>query len=396
MRIGGIIAEYNPFHAGHAHHIAATRALGATHIAVVMSGNFVQRGEAACFSKWARARAAIENGADLVVELPTPFATAPAGDFAYAGVDLLVRLGADLLSFGSECGDVELLKQTSRLCILAEQNEAFQTALSSGVGHPSARAQVLQDLFGQQYAEILRAPNNLLALEYLRALGQLAPKLEAVTIARKGVEHDAETPAESFASASYLRTLFYAKGLESLSPYLPASAMRVFHGEVLHRRAPVLPELMDRLLLSRIRTMTAEEIAGMDGIGEGLENRIIKETSSCKTMEECVDKVSSKRYTKARIRRALLHVLLGQRRGVFGKTAQYVHVLAMNERGKEILREAKPGIPMSPKFADLASSGATQALFEAKATDLYSLCLPEIKPAGWEYVEPTIIYQNES
>lgn len=396
MKIGGIIAEYNPFHTGHAHHIAQTRALGVTHLVAVMSGNFVQRGEAACFSKWARARAAIENGVDLVVELPTPFATAPATDFAYAGIDLLAQLGVSVVSFGSECGDVELLRQTSQLCILAEQNEAFQEALSEGIGHPKAREQALERLFGTRYVEVMRAPNNLLALEYLRAMGQIKSNMNAVTISRLGAEHDAAAPDGLIASASYLRNLLQIEGIEALQPYLPVSARRIFQNEVLTGKGPVSVKTLDTMLLMRLRSMTEDEIARIDGVSEGLENRIRKETVHCKTFEECVDAISSKRYTKARIRRTLLHLVLGQETGVYGKTAQYIRVLALNGRGKEILRHAKPGIPMSPKFADLASTGAAQAKFEVRATDLYALCLPEMAPSGTEFTEPVIVYQNDN
>lgn len=395
MKIGGTIAEYNPFHRGHAHHIAQTRAMGVTHFIAVMSGNFVQRGEPACFSKWARTRVALENGVDLVVELPTPFATAPAGDFAYAGVDLLHRLGASILSFGSECGDVEQLRQTLRLCILAEQNEAFQKALEDGVGHPRAREAALSELFGGHHAEILRAPNNLLALEYLRAIQQIEPLIEAVTVPRLGAGHDASAPADGIASASFLRELLARQGVGALAPFLPVTALRVFQSEVLEGRGPVLPAALDTLLLYRLRSCSPEELSRIDGVGEGLENRILKETATCKSFTECVDAVSSKRYTKARIRRILLHLLLGQTADSYGKTAQYVRVLGMNERGREILRNAKKvGIPMSPKFADLATKTASQASFEAQATDLYSLCSPTILPVGREFTEAVIVQQE--
>lgn len=394
MKIGGIIAEYNPFHHGHAYHIQKTKEMGASHVVVCMSGNFVQRGQPACFSKWARARAAIENGADLVVELPTPFATAPANDFAYASVDLLHRLGVQMLSFGSECGDVNLLRQTLRLCVMAEQNEAFQKSLASGQGHPKARETALQELFGDQYVEVLRAPNNLLALEYLRAIATIDPLMEPVTVARLAVDHDADTPQEHMASASYLRDLLYDQEVEALRPFVPPLALRVYQTELLAKKGPIDPTAIDRLLLHTLRQMTASQIATIDGVCEGLENRILAETKTCKTFAECVDAVATKRYTKARIRRILLHILLGQQADVHGKTAQYVRVLAMNENGKEILRNAKyVGLPMSPKFADLASDEPSQAMLEVRATDLYSLLTRQIQPAGREYTEQIIIYR---
>ncbi len=395
MRLAGIIAEYNPFHRGHAHHLLETRRQGASHVVVVMSGNFVQRGEPACFPKWVRAQIALQHGADLVVELPTPFATAAAPDFAFAAVDLMKKLSIDTLSFGSECGDTTQLWSLLEACQTAEAHPAFQVALAKGLGHPTARHQTLIQLFGGSVAEAVRSPNNLLAIEYLRAMRLQAVAFDVMTVARIGTAHDAPSPQGSFASASFLRTLLKDGSLSALAPYLPEGSVPLLQEAVDKGQGPVFSQHLDRLLLSNLRMTTSTQLSCIDGMGkEGLEHRILKEMATCTSFEECVDRVSGKRYTKARVRRVLLHFLLGLQSDQFGKTADYLHVLGMNERGKEILKGLRHGdTPVSPKFADLAT-GSDLATFEARCTDLYGSVTPTIQPAGWAYRARIVPVEN--
>ncbi len=396
MKLGGVIAEYNPFHLGHEWQLRQMREAGVTHLAVVMSGNYVQRGEPAIYSKWVRARAAVESGADLVVELPTPHAMAPAADFARAGVAALARLGVDELWFGSECGDLEALKETLELCIFAEQNEALQQTLAEGNGFPKARELVLQKLFGDDRLDILRGPNNLLGLEYLRAAQSSGTRMMCKTHTRQGAQHDG-SPEGDFASASWIREQIRTNGLDAAKAYLPVRAYRLDHAEELSGSGPTDAKKLDLLLLGALSQTDEETLLSIAGVGEGLENRILKETATCQTLEECVTAISSRRYTKARIRRILMNLLLGIRAGEYPKTPQYLRILAMNERGMEILRHAKSldTMPVLPKFADLVKKGYSEAKLEVRATDLYGIMQPSPQPRGREFTEQVAVLHRD-
>jgi predicted nucleotidyltransferase len=396
MKIGGVIAEYNPFHLGHEWQLRQMREAGVTHLVVAMSGNYVQRGEPAIYSKWVRARAAVESGADLVVELPTPHAMAPAVDFARAGVASLARLGVDELWFGSECGDLEALKETLELCIFAEQNEALQQTLAEGNGFPKARELVLQKLFGDDRLDILRGPNNLLGLEYLRAAQSSGTRMMCKTHTRQGAQHDGN-PEGDFASASWIREQIRTNGLDAAKAYLPVRAYRLYHAEELAGSGPTDPKKLDLLLLGALSQTDEETLLSIAGVSEGLENRILKETAACQTLEECVTAISSRRYTKARIRRILMNLLLGIRAGQYPKTPQYLRILAMNERGMEILRHAKSldTMPVLPKFSDLVKKGYSEAKLEVRATDLYGVMQPSPQPRGREFTEQVAVLHRD-
>ena len=204
MKIAGIIAEYNPFHNGHKYHIEKTRELtGATHIVAVMSSNYVQRGETSLMSKWARAEAAVKNGVDLVVELPTLWSSSYAQRFALGGVDLLNSLGCvDIISFGSENGNIDELIA----CRDALQSEAVDAKikenLESGLGYASARAEAVGAVYGDRFFDILGGANNTLGIEYLNSLQKTESKIKPFTVARTGAAHDSAEKSEEFASAS--------------------------------------------------------------------------------------------------------------------------------------------------------------------------------------------------
>jgi len=190
MKTAGIIAEYNPLHSGHLYHIRATKAAGFA-VAVVMSPNAVQRGEPAFFSKWTRAAAAIKCGADLVLELPTPWAVSSAPRFAEAGVRILSAAGADTLSFGSEAGETEPLRRCADACIRAENGERIRELLSEGLSYAAARDRAVAELSGEETASLLRTPNNILGVEYLKAIRRLDTAMDVFTVPRLGAAHDA-------------------------------------------------------------------------------------------------------------------------------------------------------------------------------------------------------------
>lgn len=394
MVITGIIAEYNPFHNGHQYQLEQVRLMGATHIAVAMSGNYVQRGDLSVYSKWTRARAALLCGADLVVELPTPCAMSPARDFAHAGVFLLHALGVDRICFGSETGEIAPLKQTATWIEQAEQSDGIKQALQQGMSYPQARETVVRARYGEQAARMLREPNNLLGMEYLRAVERIAPSMEVQMIRRTGVSHDAAQPGGQAASASYLRGLLLEGRQEQVERYVPAPAFQVYLNSPEYR-TPVSAASLEQALLYRLRMMEISELKRIRDVTEGFENRLYRAAREAHSLAEILQELSTKRYTQSRMRRILLNCLLGINRDSFGKTPQYARILGCNARGIEILRQAKDHapLPISPKFATLHKAGFSQAAFENKATDLYSLASQF--PCKREFTENSIIFSSQ-
>lgn len=393
MKICGIVAEYNPFHNGHQFLIEQARKAGATHVVAVMSGNFVQRGEAAVFSKWARTRACLENGADLVIELPVFAALSPAPDFARISIRLLHELGVQMLSFGSECGDVQRLREVLKCCRKVEQTVPFRTMVYRGTSPMQAREQLVAKTFGEEMAAVLREPNNILGLEYMRALSDVKPHIEPFTVGRAGVAHDSTEANGRFASASLLRQMLMEQGVSSIRDYVPSSAYAIYEQEIAQGKAPCRTDALDSVLCYRLRTTTAKELRRTAGIVDGLEHRILEVGKTALSMEECVEQVCTKQYTKARIRRILLNFLLNIEQFYCPKEPEYIRVMGANERGLEVLHEAliPSDLWIAPKFADIYSKKVISSQMEARATDVYSMCSPVWQPRGREFTEQVCI-----
>lgn len=390
MRIGGIIAEYNPFHSGHQYQIEATRAAGVTHLIAVMSGHYVQRGEASIFSKWTRAEAALRSGVDLVLELPLPYATASAQQFALGGVALLDSLGCvDTLSFGSESGSLANIKELHALTQQEEYHRLVRQNLSAGFSYPKAcglAAISLGDIKGPT------APNDLLGVEYLRALETLHSSIEPIAIPRKGVEHDSDAPNAGFASASFIRSI---AGSEDFAPYVPEEAFALYEKELAEGRAPAQLERIGVGLLAILRTARPEDLATLSDVSEGLENRIIEAAGKAHDLEELQMLIKNKRYSMSRIKRILLYALLKVPPYLKEKLPPYVRVLGFNRRGTKILQQVKlkAPLPCSTSLKELESQSdlcRTFARVEAAGTDLYTLCQPQIGLSGLDYTTPAI------
>lgn len=381
MRIAGIVAEYNPFHLGHQHQIRETRRrLGeACGIVCVMSGDFVQRGEAAVFSKYARAEAAVRCGADLVIELPLPWCISSAEGFARGAVGLLTGLGVvDTLSFGSESGNAELLAETAN-CLDSEcYREALHRYLAEGRPFAVCRQKAVEAVSGAEYGEVLSRPNDNLAVEYLRAVRRCGTDMEPLAIQRIGAGHDDLTPGAARSGAALRQML--VNGID-ISREIPPSAAEVFQREIKEGRGPVTPETMEPLLLSRLRMLDAEDFARLPDAAEGLERKLF---SACRTqpnMTAIYDTVKSKRYAHARIRRMTLSAALGITKNDIFESPPYARILAFNDWGSVILRKSKETgtIPILSKPTEVRTMEASsQAVFQrtAKAHDLFALAYP--------------------
>lgn len=394
MKIAGIIAEYNPFHNGHLYQVEKTRQSGATHIVAVMSGSFVQRGESAILSKWRRAEAALLNGVDLVIELPVEYSLSSANHFAYAGVFLLNELMVDMISFGSECGDIPLLKKTAEHSIYAENSEKMQEYLSSGMSYPRAREAALTALYGNEYGKIIAEPNNLLGIEYIKAINAVNPSIEVCTIARTGAAHDAQIENKgSIASASYVRACIARGDYSALGRLVPLDAYKLYIAEIESKTAPILESRLETAILYKLRTMTREDFAALKDVNEGLENRLFRASRETTSLDEFLTITKTKRYTLARLRRIVYNALLGISKGECEKPPQYLRILGMNKRGMEIIANAKKStrLIITPKFADLYKANPKGVEFMIKATDIANLGAEKINPTGMDFTENTVI-----
>lgn len=377
MQVIGVVSEFNPFHLGHFEHLAESRkALGSDAAVVcVMSGDFVQRGGPAAFDKHSRARAAALCGADLVLELPVPWANASAERFAMGAVGLLESLGVVThLSFGSESGDLAPLTALALAASEPENLEKIKERMTEGLPFAAARELVLRDTLGAE-AALLQTPNNILGVEYLKALFALHSAITPMTTLRTGAGHDSVTRGPK-RSASQLRAMMEAG--EDVSPYLPA-AVRAFPGEQMAAgRGPVTMGSLEQAILSRLRLLKEEDFTLLPDASEGLGNRFYRAVRSEATVEGILSAVKTKRYPLSRLRRMVMSGALGIREGMASGAVPYARVLASTEKGRALLREIgeKSAVPVINKPAAARELDApVRAIFEltADARDFYVL-----------------------
>ena len=398
MRTAGIISEYNPFHRGHAWQIGELRRrLGAeTAVVCAMSGSFVQRGGFAIERSHARAEAAVRGGADLVLELPLPWAVSSAEGFAAGGVGVLAATGAvDTLVFGSECGDTETLKAVAAALASEPFAACLRQSLQEGVSFAAARERAARALLGDR-ASVLAQPNDILGVEYCKAIARQGAALEPLAIARKGVGHDGGA-AEGFASASHIRELLLSGACAD--EFLTPESAEIYTRECAAGRAPVTMANAERAVLARLRAMREEDFALYDGGGEGLYHRFYDAVQRETTIDGILAAAKSKRYAHARLRRLLLAAYLGVTPSDMPARIPYLRVLACNARGREVLRRMKTtaAAPVLTKSADVRRlDAAAQRLFAltARAEEQYVLAYPDLaaaRPGSAWTTDPVIL-----
>lgn len=370
MNICGIICEFNPFHYGHAHLLEAVRErLGADcAILCAMSGDFVQRGEAAAFAKHDRAAAAVACGADLVLELPLPWCIAGAEAFALGGVALLAATGqVGHLAFGSECADLEALTETAELLVDPAMDGMIRSGLDAGASYAAARQQAAERLAGKPLP-LLRAPNDILALEYLKALRRSGGGMRPLAVLRTGAGHDGPD------SALALRGRLWAG--EDLAALLPEPAYAALAGGA----GPVAREPVETALLSRLRFLPESAFAEAPdaGGGEGFYRRVYAAARVASGLEDIPAAAVTRRYPRARVRRLCLSAALGLRAVDAAGTPPYLRVLAANGRGRALLRrmETTARLPLVTRPAVVRTlDERVQRVFDlgAAAADLLAL-----------------------
>ena len=393
-KVLGIIAEYNPFHNGHLYHLnESKKAIGAEYTVAIMSGNFVQRGDTSLTNKWAKAHMAIQNGIDLVIELPVIYSISSAENFARGSVKILNSLKlVDYLSFGSELCDVNVLNEFARV-LYTEPKEyvsILNHELSKGFSYPKARENALLMYLNdiRKYANILSSPNNILAIEYLKALKEENSLIVPLSIKRNKVDYNDTQIVDGFASATAIRKIALTNDVWSLRRAMPKSSFDIMYEEL--RSGKTVPNLskFEQTIIYNLRKMSLSEIADLPDVTEGLENSIKSAANSCNTIDELINIVKSKRYTTTRLKRILLYSLLGITKKDMQnskKATPYIRVLGFNEKGRELLSgishaNPKLDIVTSPrKFLDSSNNKILKSMLEKDifASDVYTL--------GYEY-----------
>ena len=387
-KLAGIIAEYDPFHNGHAWQLQQAKALGAQRVAVAMSCGLTQRGALPLLPESVRVQAALTCGADLVFALPAPYACSGAECFARAGVQLLAAAGCDALVFGAETPDAALLMEAARVLSGAEYRTALKARLAAGARSFAAARQAAVEAVcpGTGLAALLDKPNNNLAVEYCKAILELGASLVPIPLPRQGAGHGqalTETGGQ-FASASALRTLWQNGGADAAAPYVPAEVLP------LYREAFAAGQYTDlaaaqrcQLALLRSRCAGTAPFAQVRGISEGLEHRLEAAVRSSTTHAELLDSLTTVRYPRARMRRLAMDAALGYSADAFPALPPYLHLLGAQKDALSLLKAA--ALPVSHSLARLAEQNVPcRAVVDAqlRACDFGALCRKKPEPMG--------------
>jgi len=396
----GIIAEYNPFHNGHLYQIQKAKELtGADTVIAVMSGNFTQRGDTSLINKFEKAKIALQNEVDMVIELPTIYSISSAENFALGGIKILNEIGnIDYLVFGIEEENLEKLQAIAD--VLVNEDDEFKRnikeELDKGNSYPKAIEIVLKKVLSSENVEnIMQKPNNILAIEYLKALKTTNSKIKPFAIKRKNTMHNDENINENYASGTYIRKLFIENNFNEIKKVVPKYTYeRLLELKNQGTYVSSINDFSD-IVIYKIRTMTKEEISKIADVNEGLENSIKLASTTCKTIDEIIEKVSTKRYTKTRISRILTYILLDITKSEMEQSKnanQYIRVLGINKKCEGILKKINNDklITSLKKFEE--NNGENQLLnIDKKATEIYTIKYQKSVQANLDYTSKFII-----
>ena len=397
MKVTGIIAEYDPFHNGHSYHIKKAREMtGADAIVVVMSGHFTQRGMPTFFSRDARVRMAVDGGADLVIELPYIYACNSSHEFARGAAGILNGIGCvDALVFGAETDDMDALEKAARAAAGTDDRSSayIKEEMKNGVSYPEALTRSVEKIYGAQTAAVLREPNNLLGIEYMKALHELGSGIKPFIVGRRSAAHGESLEMlherkqeQRIASGTAVRKAVYAGGARAAEMLVPDTSFSIISG---YERSSgfsfaeyrdKIKKNMFELLKYKIITSDESELAEVYGVAEGLENRLKSCISGVGDIDGLIDSVKSKRYTRARISRTLMHLLINLRTTDFEtlRETYCARVLGFSPTGGKLLRlmSESSAIPVFSNLSrlDKRSPEAARVLkYDMRASDVYAL-----------------------
>lgn len=408
-KVLGIVCEYNPFHNGHLYHIIQSKKLtGADYTIAIMTGNFAQRGDVSLVDKWSKAEMALLAGVDLVIELPVIYSVSSAENFAEGAIKILNSLKiVNNISFGSETRDINLLDRIAE--VLHNEPKEFQTILShelsKGISYPKARENALMMYLNdvRRFANVLSSPNNILGVEYLKALRKTKSNILPVCIPRVGAGHNDTTYSKNIASATTVRNLINTNKYDSLEfkRLVPLTTGSILSENI--KKGHIISGLhvFEKEIIYTLRRMSILEIANLPDVSEGLEYKIKQAANSCNSLIEFYNIVSSKRYTQTRISRILVYALLGITRKdmqLSKSISPYVRVLGFNKNGKRLLSmiseaNSKLSLITSVKKFEESNKNKNLQVMLAKdiwATDIYTLGYEFDSWAGLDYTKRLI------
>ena len=410
-KVVGIIAEYNPFHNGHLYHLLQAKDLAqADYVVAVISGNFTQRGDTSIVDKWTKAYMAICGGCDLVLELPTVYSISSAENFASGAVKILDSLKIiDSIAFGAEASDLATLNNIAN--VLFQEPRGYTNILThelqKGISFPSARENAilmyLNDI--KRYANILNSPNNILAIEYLKALKTQKSNMNPIMVKRSKVYYNDDRIVDDFASATAIRKLIKRREYEDLRKVVPRSTYKILSRQIRDGNIVLGLENFEKEIIYTLRKMSIREIANLPDVSEGLENLIKNSADNCNDMSKLIANIKSKRYTQTRIQRILLYALLGIDKKMMEdskKVTPYVRVLGFTNKGKELISEINkrnPKINMITsvkKFIEKNNKPSNRTIMQMLqkdifATDVYTLGFDFESKANLDFTNNMII-----
>ena len=408
MKVCGIVAEYNPFHNGHKYQIEQTKKLtNCDCVIAIMSGNFIQRGLPALFDKWTRAKMAVENGVDIVIELPACYATSSAEFFAHGAVGIMDALNCvDVISFGSKYNDVEVLKRIAS--VLHSEPEEYknllQKELKKGISYPVARSNALKNFLKKEFSsklleEILLDSNNILGIEYLKALLTYDSPITPCAIERIGGDYNSTNIVGNICSATGIREMLHTNNLNRLPDVIPQKTLEIIEKELTLGKAPMTINNFEKEILLLLRKLSTDELFQISDVTEGLENVLKKSANEAFEIDSLIEKIKTKRYTKTRVQRILIHTLLGIKKNILQEqkeTPQYARILAFSKTGKKMIPELvkKSRIPIVTsvnKFIKNSTASQKEMLaLDILATDIYSLGyqIPTFRKTNLDYTVP--------
>ena len=393
-KVIGIIAEYNPFHNGHLYHFKESlKVTDSSYSIAIISGNFTQRGSTSLVDKWAKTEMAIKNGIDLVIELPLLYSISSAENFAEGAIKILDSLKiVDYLSFGSESGNLSTLNMI--VDVLNKEPKAYKNILShelsKGLSFPRARENALLMYLNdiRRFSNVLSSPNNILGIEYLKALKKLKSPITPITIERYNAGYHDTTYNGNVASATAIRNIVKNNGWDILRKVVPENTFSILLENI--KVGHIVPDLsvFEKQIIYNLRKMSIQEIAELPDVSEGLENTIKNTANSCNSVVEFLNIIKSKRYTNTRIQRILLYALLGITKKdmtLSKKSTPYIRILGFNDKGKYLISEiakANPKLEIITsvkKYMDTSNNKNSKYILEKDiwATNVYTI--------GYEY-----------
>lgn len=411
-RVLGIIAEYNPFHNGHMYHLQkAKEQSGAQYCICVMSGNFVQRGNTSIVNKWKKAEMALLNGVDLVIELPTIYSVASAEGFSLGAIKLLNNLKiVDAISFGTETSDFAALNNISS--IVNEEPMKYKSILNSelkkGLSFPKARENALMLYLNdnKRYDNILNTPNNILAIEYLKALKKIKSTIQPIPIKREKVYYNDNVIVDEFASATAIRKLLKNEDFSEIRKVVPKSTYQILKKETELGNVVLGLSRYEKEIIYNLRRMTVSEIAELPDVNEGLEHSLKNAANYSNDITNLINIVKTKRYTVTRIQRILICVLLGITKrdvGMAKKAEPYIRVLGFNEKGKELISRINKQNPKATvitsvkKFQDKNNNNKNSKIYKRLldidifSTNVYTMACKSESLANLDYTKNMVI-----